>query len=92
MNQIDVNSLIEKAKQNAKAAGIPAAEVSQASQVPEGDKEAMSIEDLMRRIEDQVELEQLGEELEKKAAAERSRHLMMAKLLAAVDTFAEVGR
>ena len=88
MDPVDINSLIEKAKRNAGAE----AEAQPKAAPPEETKEAGEIDGLMRRVEDALEIEEINEELKKKAAQERRRNVTIAKLLTAADIFSGVSQ
>ena len=85
MGPLDINALIEKAKRNAEAA-------PQVPSSPEETKEAGDIENLMNRVDDALELEEIKGDIEKKAAQERRRNVTIAKLLAAADVFSGVSQ
>ena len=83
MDSLDLNRLIERAQR-----GESVFEKVAADEPIEG----VEVADLMQRVDNLVEQDELDTQLEKKAADERVRHITMAKMLAAVDVFTEVGR
>ena len=85
MGPIDINALIEKAKRNAEATPL-------APSSPEEVKEAEDVKDLMGRVDDALEFEEIREDLEKQAVQERRRNVTIAKLLAAADVFSGVSQ
>lgn len=83
MDSLDLSRLIERAQR-----GESVFEKIAADEPIEG----IEVEDLMQRVDNLVEQDELDTQLEKKAVEERARHITMAKMLAAVDVFTEVGR
>ena len=87
MDPVDLNSLIERAKDSARSVGIGVPNSG-----PPIKKEGSEVEELINRVDILIDEEELEEQLKKEATAERGRHLVMAKLLAAADVFSEVSR
>jgi hypothetical protein len=81
--------MIERAKTNAKAMGIKTAS---ADGNPSSDDADSEIDQLVGRAYSLMEQEELGKEIQKKAAVDRECNLAIAKLLAALDVFSEVSR
>lgn len=89
MDPVDINALIEQAKRN--ASGVPG-EKPAAIPPPEETKEASDIDVIMGEVGDALEIEEIEEEMKKKAAQDRRRNVTIAKLLAAADVFSGVSQ
>jgi hypothetical protein len=92
MDPVDVDALIEQAKKNSGGA-----EAARALPVPKASstevtKEAAEVDDILGRVQDALETEEIEEEIRKEAGLERRRDVTMAKLLAAVDVFSGVSQ
>ncbi len=97
MDPLDLNRMIEKAKAEASATGaIEAPHKDILDGLGEGlPREVLAsehIEKIVEKIDGVVQEDELVEAMEKKAAAERKRHMYIAKLLTAIDTMSELGR
>lgn len=98
MDPVEINALVEKAKADASATGAkspkdasPRIDASLAAESILGVSDE-KVDRLASEIMDLAEQETKEAEVKKQAATKRECHLKVAKLLAAMDVFAGVGR